>query len=297
MAMIPGVLRNRLFPLREAVRPASGGRAMPGRSHRDPVPRDLGPRLLHYLRKIPAGLPLLMALACIAVVVAVFVQFVQSSGYFLAQDYEVIGADRVASADVIELITRGEPLHLFQMNVPAAQARLASHPAIHHAEIRRAWPNRLDVMIEERQPQALLLSDGENLLVDGEGVILGRATPDDLLRSNLPLLTGPLGKRYEPGGELEPPFRRAAFSYIGALDSGLFPALLAELHWEPGTGVTLYTEAGTQLLCGHLEPGEALAKAEALSRARNGLDGVGAADLRIADHLPWSPQAVLVTSR
>jgi cell division protein FtsQ len=62
--------------------------------------------------------------------------------------------------------------NFFSMDLDAAQAAFESVPWVRRAEVRRAWPNRLSVRIEEHQVAALWKSEaGDDRLVNRQGEV------------------------------------------------------------------------------------------------------------------------------
>ena len=67
------------------------------------------------------------------------------------------------------------------------RARLEAHPYIATAAVRRIFPNRLEIVVREREPQAIAVLD-DLFYVDRSGAIFGPLRPDD--PRNLPIVTG-----------------------------------------------------------------------------------------------------------
>jgi cell division protein FtsQ len=62
--------------------------------------------------------------------------------------------------------------NFFSMDLDAAQAAFESVPWVRRAEVRRAWPNRFSVRIEEHQVAALWKSEaGDDRLVNRQGEV------------------------------------------------------------------------------------------------------------------------------
>ena len=262
-------------------------------SPREPVPRRPIARLVHYVRAIPNIIVPAAVLAALALLALVFWQFLYSSDYFIVTSWQVFGTDRLSKEEIIA-ITAGQsdaPIHLLGYDLDAAQEMLTAHPALHHAKLRRTWPNQIDILVHERKPEALLVGKRATYLIDCEGIVFARAQPEEMLEPGLPILTGAADRTYELGEALDPAFRDDALVYAGALGAidGPLAGQLSEIHWEPGAGVTLFLRGGTRLVCGDLSPAETLPKAEALAGKLHGLATVDSADLRIDSHVPWKP--------
>ena len=84
----------------------------------------------------------------------------------------VYGAERVPQAELIQLaqITRG--MSLLRIDVNRVRTRIMQHPWIRDALVQRVYPNELEVIVYERRPAAILGSEKNGYLVDGEGYVL-----------------------------------------------------------------------------------------------------------------------------
>ncbi len=80
----------------------------------------------------------------------------------------------------------------FSLDLADARAAFESVPWVRHAVVRRAWPDRLTVWLEEHQPVALWQPEDERnpLLVNSFGEIF-EANVGDVEDDRLPVLAGP----------------------------------------------------------------------------------------------------------
>ena len=79
------------------------------------------------------------------------------------------------------------------MDLGAVRRAFESVPWVRHAVVRRVWPNRLRVMLEEHRPVALWGSDtGSDKLVNSFGEVF-EANLGDVEDDDLPRLVGPDG--------------------------------------------------------------------------------------------------------
>jgi cell division protein FtsQ len=67
------------------------------------------------------------------------------------------------------------------------RARLEAHPYIATAAVRRIFPGRLEIVVREREPQAIAVLD-QLYYVDRSGAVFGPLRADD--PRNLPIVTG-----------------------------------------------------------------------------------------------------------
>ena len=99
--------------------------------------------------------------------------------------------------------------NFFSVNVETVRITLEQLPWIRKAEVRRVWPARLEVKVEEHRPLARW-GETRGELVNSYGEVFAALPPEDELKA-LPLLYGPPGtakellKRYsEFTGALKP---------------------------------------------------------------------------------------------
>jgi cell division protein FtsQ len=98
------------------------------------------------------------------------------------------GRAETAQAEIVRMLglKRGTPM--LYVDVDEARARLEALPWVKSAEVRRVWPDRINVRIIERKPVALWQNDGDIVVVDAEGHPIAG---EDVSRfTDLPLVVG-----------------------------------------------------------------------------------------------------------
>jgi cell division protein FtsQ len=93
----------------------------------------------------------------------------------------------LAPDDVRAWLGLGDDTTLWQASPAPLRARLESHPYIAHASVRRQFPGRLEIVVREREPQAIAVLDGL-YYVDRSGVTFGPLRPND--SRDYPFITG-----------------------------------------------------------------------------------------------------------
>ncbi|MGY4830624.1 cell division protein FtsQ/DivIB [Sphaerotilaceae bacterium SBD11-9] len=85
----------------------------------------------------------------------------------------------------------------FTLDLARGQRAFEAVPWVRHAIVRRVWPNRLAVQLEEHRPAALwLTNEGDDQLVNQQGEIF-QANLGDVEDEDLPTLQGPDGSSAE----------------------------------------------------------------------------------------------------
>jgi cell division protein FtsQ len=121
---------------------------------------------------------------------------IQASVYgFLAegglklQRIEIAGAALIPESHIKELtgLVEGQS-SIFDADPHDIRAKLLTEPYIAEAQVRRIWPNRIEILIVERRPVALWQSEGQVRVVDREGVPFAAHDPSRF--PNLLLVVG-----------------------------------------------------------------------------------------------------------
>lgn len=99
----------------------------------------------------------------------------------------VTGRHYTETADILDALgaVRGTPI--FDIDVPAAKARVSALPWVRNAEIVRHLPNSLHVNLTEHVAYALWQHDGRHILIAEDGTPI---TDVDSAYANLPIVVG-----------------------------------------------------------------------------------------------------------
>ncbi|MEW5739351.1 MAG: FtsQ-type POTRA domain-containing protein [Myxococcota bacterium] len=192
------------------------------------------------------------------------------------------GAERASGPELSRLAGLTPGLNLFALDVEAVERALATHPWVKSVRVHRRLPSRLEIVVEEHAPIAVLAL-GELYLVDEDGVPFKRLTPQDGL--DLPLVTGIDRERFVGDRQA------ALFELSQAIDAAVAYSRssaakghpLSEVHVEAGE-VTVVTEAGEEIRFGDGALGDKLAR---LERVRAALEDkrLTAAVIRLDDRV------------
>jgi hypothetical protein len=99
---------------------------------------------------------------------------------------EVIGADRLGAERVKQLAAIPVGRNIFSINLFRARVRVEGDPLVASAEVSRALPNAVRVLVHERRPVFVVADRGRLFEADAEGVLF-RATGKPVL--GLPILS------------------------------------------------------------------------------------------------------------
>ncbi|MCF6275383.1 MAG: FtsQ-type POTRA domain-containing protein [Robiginitomaculum sp.] len=107
---------------------------------------------------------------------------------FVVKYVDVVGEGRVREDRVREMLGVRPGDYLFDMDIENAQKRIQSLSWVETAVVRRLWPNRIVVHINERRPYALWQSNQKIRVIDGSGTVIMAADIREF--SDLPFVVG-----------------------------------------------------------------------------------------------------------
>ncbi len=134
---------------------------------------------------------LLMLVAAAALLAAAAVWLVRVPSLPVRQ---VVFADTLAHtrrAEVEQVLPASLKGNFFSINLESVRGALEKLPWVRKVDIRRQWPDRLEVSIEEHRPVARW-GEGRGELVNSYGEVFAASLPESEA-SAMPLLFGPLG--------------------------------------------------------------------------------------------------------
>jgi cell division protein FtsQ len=240
------------------------------------------------------------ALLVAAVVVAAVVLgqslegFVRTSPAFALGQIEIRGASRLSEAEIIEASEIGLGENVFKWPPEDVEARLAAHPWVSKASVKRKLPARFEIEVREHAPRALLVLDSL-YLVSREGVVFKEVSSGEAF--DLPIIT------LEDGDAIRASrARRAALlTEVAALLHDVEAAepswatTLAEIHVHADGAFTLrFGEEGTEVRLGQ---GDLEGKLARLRRVFARLERAGVEASRVYADNERRPDRVTVELR
>ncbi|MCC7074513.1 MAG: FtsQ-type POTRA domain-containing protein [Deltaproteobacteria bacterium] len=191
-----------------------------------------------------AGLLGLAALSALAVVK--LASLLENSELLPLKTVTVHGADgpRVDEVLAYAALPLGTPL--LSIDATDVAARVAQHPFVARAAVRRVPPDAVVIDVEQRIPMAAVAA-GELYLVDRDGNIMKSARAGDGL--DLPIITGIPASDIADGGADEV-VRGALFRLDAHARAGRPGGALAEIAFVPGVGFELVLEDGLRVRVG-----------------------------------------------
>jgi len=100
----------------------------------------------------------------------------------------VTGQHRTLDRDIYDRLQLGGHRSVWLVDTEAARARVETLPWVQSASLKRVFPDRLHVDIQERRPRAVWSDGSRSALIDASGRILG--APTDGVWPSLPVVFG-----------------------------------------------------------------------------------------------------------
>jgi cell division protein FtsQ len=201
---------------------------------------------------------------------------------------EVTGVNRLDEGAVRAAAGIEPETNLFVIDVRAAEARVAELPGVRRAHVVRHVPGRVTVLVEEREPHALVNAGGL-YWVDADGYLV--ATDARPGSTGLPILTGiaaPAAGTATPSESL-----RAGLALLHVLErtSRRLATRVSEVDMARPHGPVLYLVDGIEVRLGSDAWGDRLAR---LDGVLGDLDArgerVASIDLRFRDQVVLTPR-------
>lgn len=180
--------------------------------------------------------------------------------WFRVNEVEVEGIQKISRETVLSLIELEGMPNLFTLRLRGVAKRLEQHPWIEQVKVRKVFPNKIWVQIDERKPIAILQLE-EPYYIDTKGVIFSPVGDRD--KFNYPFLTG-LTRQSLEKDPLEAKrliMKALEFLRIVNKEKAFPPEEISEIHMEKAFGLYYFTKTeGVEVRMGWEHFGEKLRK-------------------------------------
>ena len=186
--------------------------------------------------------------------------FVLESPYFSVGEIQVRGADKVRGDEVVAMAGLRRGMSIWSIDLANIEKKIGRHPWVRRVFVRREFPRRVIIDVEERTPKAIVALR-ELYYVDADGVVFKEVGPGENVK--FPLLTG---LRAEQFTAPDPATRRRIQDAIRLSELMVQRShSLSEIHFaKPDRLVVYTTEYPIALHMGWGNWGEKLARMERL---------------------------------
>jgi cell division protein FtsQ len=178
--------------------------------------------------------------------------------FFRVRECEVEGNRKIPKETILSLVELERMPNLFTLRLREAAKRLESHPWVEQVNVRKVFPNKILIQIEERKPIAILQLE-ELYYIDHEGVIFSPIGDRDPY--NYPILTGLTRQFLEKDPAEARHLIMKALDFLRIVDKEKVfpPEEISEIHMEETFGIQYFTKTeGVKVRMGWEQFGEKL---------------------------------------
>jgi cell division septal protein FtsQ len=177
------------------------------------------------------------------------------------KEVEVEGNRKIPKETLLSLtVMEGMP-NLFSINLKEVVKQLESHPWIEQVRVRKVFPHKILIQIEERKPMAIIQLE-ELYYIDTKGEIFSPVGDRD--EYNYPYLTGLTRQVLEKNPVEAKRLITKALELLRIVDQEKVPPLedISEIHMEKIFGIQCFTKTeGVEVKMGWEDFGEKLKRA------------------------------------
>ncbi len=166
--------------------------------------------------------------------------------YLAVRETVVRGCKELTEKDIMALAAVQSAPNILSLNLDAIARRIRVNPWIRNVSIGREFPNRLVIVVQEREPVALLERENTLYLLDGDGTPFKKVEPGE--GNDLPVLTG-----FVRAGRIDEPLLKNSLALLNTLAAAKeVPPIGAasESHGDETFGLSLFTDMGLCLQLG-----------------------------------------------
>ncbi|MBI2761614.1 MAG: FtsQ-type POTRA domain-containing protein [Chloroflexi bacterium] len=195
-------------------------------------------------RRWPRGLVVLLGLVIVVLTAGLGGYAVLAAGFFRVDRIEVSGATLVATEDIARA-TGALNKDLFQVDAGAVRQRVERISGVRQASVRKVWPRRVEVIIQEREPVAVWQVGGVGYAVDADGIVL-EFQPDYTMLT----IIQTDGARGLAAGDRVDSDAVTLATRLRDMVPLLIGQQVQRFEWTQGTGLRLTIDRGPRVLFG-----------------------------------------------
>jgi len=109
------------------------------------------------------------------------------SEYFRVREFKVVGGDKIGGSEIVSLAGLSHGMNMWKIHPENIEEKLKRHPWLRHVSVRREFPHRIVIRVEERLATAIVVLN-RLYYVDGDGVLFKEVGRDE--KVDFPLVTG-----------------------------------------------------------------------------------------------------------
>ncbi|OGT97709.1 MAG: cell division protein FtsQ [Geobacteraceae bacterium GWC2_48_7] len=223
-----------------------------------------------YLRPLAVIALGMAGVALLVTVMFVSYRAINKTTFFRLKNIEVSATKKISREDILASAGISPGNDLLRMNLKLLGEQLARNPWVETVQINRYFPDRLAILVTEREPLALV-NMGFVYYLDKKGTIFKALSQGDKL--DYPVLTGFSEEALtgDPSGTKDALLQACELLKVLQQKGPMMLADLSEIHYEKGYGFTLFSTSGAlQVKVGS---GDFLPRIERFAKVYNELMG------------------------
>jgi cell division protein FtsQ len=242
-----------------------------------PVEGVLRPRATSVVRRTHRGAWAALTAVLMALIFLTVLLDLGRSSFFKVSRVDVTGATTLDRAAVVsDAGVLGRPI--YTIDTGAVETVLRRLPAIQQVHVRRSWPNKIAITVQERKPWGTWQIGGVNYLIADDGTVLDIVPAPQLVT----IFERDAAPGLRPGERVDPDAVRTAELLVDELPQTVAQQV-TRLEYSTEDGLTLLTDQGVQVRLGDGQDLEyKLAVWQALD-AKVGAQNIRLLDLRSVD--------------
>lgn len=238
---------------------------------------------INFRQVLPVAAAILAVVLVTAAGAAVY-SWLGHSRLFSVRDIDMNRCAYVTRDEISGILSGAPKGNIWSLSSGDIGKRLLSHPWVRSVSVRKSFPDRLVVRIEERKPAAMINLD-TLYYVDEEGTIFKRLTAYD--PKNFPIVTGFSRTELTARDAVTLQNLKKTLELLRATESGVLRQNVSEVHFDAQEGYTLVTrDTGLQLKIGMMDFREAMKRVEeAMPKLSSVGQARGIVDLKTAGRI------------
>jgi len=242
---------------------------------------------INFRQVLPVAAAILVVVLVTAAGAAVY-SWLGHSRLFSVRDIDMNRCAYVTRDEVSGILSGVAPGNIWSLSSRDIGRRLLTHPWVRSVSVRKVFPDRLVVRIEERKPAAMVNLDAL-YFVDEEGTIFKRLTAYD--PKNFPIVTGFSRGELTARDAVTLQNLRKTLELLRCTESGVLRQNISEVHFDAQEGYTLVTrDSGLQIKIGMMDFREAMKRIEeAMPKLSKVGQARGIVDLKTAGRIYVRP--------
>jgi len=171
----------------------------------------------------------------VAIAVRSTKDFIADNRYFAVRQIEVHGGDKVGGDEIVAMAGLRQGMNIWKVDAVAIEKKIAKHPWVRRVVVRRDFPRRIVIDVEERTPKAIV-GAGKLYYIDADGVVFKEVESGENIK--YPMLTGIYAQALMYG---DPAARKRIRDAIRLADlMAQHSHALSEIHFEAPDRLVVY---------------------------------------------------------